>query len=280
MYLSSEGEQLYAYYKHFETDFFKFLKKAKKQSGEKNIHNFRISIKKLKGILKLIELCADQFDAKEHLSPLKKLFKPAGHIRESQVNLIRLHDLSPMDEHAADYITLQQKVIKRERKSFKEKIKNFSPKEITLTRKIIRNYCRVFSKKMIMDKSNAFVHERKTLIRDLLKSMEDVDSIHEIRINLKEITAILGLLNVLKIEGVDSEMLAYLKAYEDDIGLWHDWVILRESLETYLDAHKQDDNTQMRLELALLVEDIKCEEKEFTDSLESFVDGAFDLMSI
>jgi hypothetical protein len=277
MYLSVEGEKLYAYYKHFEKRFFRFLEKAKYKSRENDIHEFRISIKKIKGIYKLIDLLTDEFDNQEHLLPIKRLFKPAGKIRESQVNMLLLKKIESEKKMTRHYTLSQKRNVKKYRKDFDKQIQDFSPKELKRTRQIIKNYCKVFTRNQIINKSKEFVQERQGIIRDLLMQKDNIDAIHKIRITLKEISAILGLLVELEVEELKPETLIELKQYEDDIGLWHDYVILRESIDKFLNRTAYED-IEKRLELSLLIEDIRDEENDFTATLSSFVEGAFDII--
>ncbi len=54
-------------------------------ADEEVLHRIRVALKKIKTIFHIISFCSKNFDAHKEFSPLKKIFKDAGNIREIDV---------------------------------------------------------------------------------------------------------------------------------------------------------------------------------------------------
>ncbi len=277
MYNSIDGEQLYKYYNQYKEVIIEFLKRDKREDWKSEIHEFRVGIKKIKGIFKLIELCSSDFDAKKHLNPYRKLFKPAGFIREAQINLFHLKKLEDSDSYIEIY-KLQQKNIKRiQKEKFKQQIAKFKIEDILLVDNKIAQICNAFSSKLIIDNSKRFISSRKIDIKTLLSEDFNEEHLHEARKKIKEISSILGLLTTLNLFENMNNRIGLLKLYEDRLGLWHDRVVLRNSLNEFIACH-QFVSPESKLKMVLLVEKIKKLEREFTDNLKSFEEEVITLL--
>ncbi len=274
---SFEGEQLFKYYEQYREVIILFLKKKKRKKWKKEIHEFRVSIKKLKGIFKLIELCNSDFDSLKYLSPYKKLFKSAGRIREAQVNLSQLKNLTDSDSYIDVYRMQQKQLIKIQKETFKQLLAKFKAEEITDGDEKVARTCHSFSRDIIVRSSEKFINERKKEIRSLIKHGTDEDSLHETRKKLKEISSIFGLLIRLDLFSEEEIKMDQLKVYEEKLGLWHDRVVLRHSLNDFIDTHHLV-TPDSRLRIVLLIEKIKRLERQFTDDLKTFEKEVFDLL--
>lgn len=272
MYLSKEGKKLFKYYQQYEENFFLFLGKTMGNSDEENIHGFRVTIKKLKSVIKLMGLLTDEFHAKEQFATLKTLFKPAGYMRECQVNLKRLKDFPAYDEFYSRYKKARKKCMKTHRKNFDVSLSTFNPEKIKITGKLLKKHCKVLSSEEIETKSIAFIEGRINKIHKYHRKVEeDVEFVHEIRIKLKEISTVLGLLHTMQPEIVSSDKLAKLKKQEDQIGLWHDYDVLRNSINEFCDTNPAD-CLSLKEDIQTLIAEIEKEEAKFLIQLDSFVD--------
>lgn len=271
MYLSKEGKKLKKYYRHYEEEFYLYLGKTMGSSEESYIHGFRVTIKKLKGVIKLMGLLCADFSSKEQFKPLKMLFKPAGDIRECQVNLKRLKEFPGHEEFYRLYKQARKKCIKAHRQEFDQALSKFKFESVKLTGKALKKHCRILSRESVYINSITFIQERLDLIDEHhVNSKNDTEEVHEIRIQLKEISVVLGLFNHVQAKVVTEEILAILKQYESEIGSWHDYAVLQASVDEFC-TRFPDDYKRLASDIHLLKSEIGVEEEAFLTQLDEFV---------
>jgi CHAD domain-containing protein len=276
MYLSVEGEKIYRFYRKYEERLLYFLEKTKDEIQEEDIHALRVCIKKLKGIQKLIALLSDDFTLTQHFSPLKRLFKPAGDIRDKQVNLRRLKSLP----HEKNLLKSFRRGLKSEINASQEKfhvlVCNFNSSGLKRTRKLVKANCKSYTKHQILATSTLFIRERISGIQYLLENKSE-ENIHQVRINLKEISTVLILLCEIGVESITPKMLSDLKLFENDFGLWHDYYVLGISLNSYVESNT-DLAPEVQKEIACIIDYIAKEENKFIDGADNTVNGAMSII--
>ena len=81
------GKYIYRYYKKEACKILELFENINKNADEKNIHQFRVAIKKLRAVFHLLEMLYPfKFISKDHYKIIKPIFKIAGIIREDQIN--------------------------------------------------------------------------------------------------------------------------------------------------------------------------------------------------
>lgn len=240
-------------------------------SDEGDIHGFRVTIKKLKGVIKLMGLLVDDFSAKDQFAPLKELFKPAGEMRECQVNLKRLKEFTGSDAFYQVYKKARKKCMKSHRAEFDKALVNFDLELLKETGREIKRQCKVLNRQSIYVNSIAFIKRRlKAIDKHYQRSDADTEEVHEIRIQLKEISVVLGLFHHIQPKVITEEVLLKLKEYESEIGKWHDLAVLQASIDEFC-VQFPNDIKGLTEDIQKLKSEISIEEKRFLDQLDLFV---------
>jgi CHAD domain-containing protein len=277
MYKSKEGKKLFKYYSQYEKAFIDALKKTKNDCTENNIYIFRVSIKKLKGVYKLLEVLDKEFDYRNKFEPIKKIFLSAGIIRDSQVNLKRLKYFRKNKRSLDAYIKTQKKSIEKNSQLFSFDLIDFNTEFLMQTNKVIKKTCKTISQKRILKKIVAFAKARIDKINNLMQAERNNDDIHNIRKYLKEVSALLVLLNLIDEKTFTYQSIFALKLFEDKFGIWHDNFVLHESLENYTKTNNSETPENIE-KINILIEEIMQEELKFTNSLQEIVDGSLKLI--
>lgn len=270
MFNSKEGEHLYKYYQDKENrllENYHFLIEA---SEEEHFHQFRVSIKKTRVIFQLLELMSCDFNSTKYLNPLRSVFKPAGNIREEQINLkvISQYKQKESKEKHLYQQYCQTRITKGEKK-FSEKLKEFDPALILKNGKEVKDCCRMLTQEEILGKTMVFIQDRLDTVRDNAANTSDEFMVHQIRTKLKEINAIINILRRIGIEGFNDELISLIRKIELDLGSWHDKVVLYNSIERFLRNQKPDNETRQFFKEVEQV--IEAENQEFLLTLEGQV---------
>lgn len=275
MFISGSGKKLYRYYKEKELVFRENYCSITDSITEQNSHDLRVSIKRMRALFALMELINADFNAKKRLKHYKKIFKPVGKIRELKVNLktLEAYDLSP--ELMTYFLDYSNGLSNKHTENLKDKLEKFNHLSIRKNRKLVKNLCQTLEKKVIKHKSIAFIQNRIETINGLASSTE-ISSIHDIRKKLKEISAVVYLLNKIKLSGFDDELLNQLKSTEDLIGDWHDKEILLEFIQDFLT--KANTTEQVRSEFQTIKNKIIEENNNFVNSLEEILLKTLDVI--
>lgn len=233
-------------YEHLQISFLTFYAKTAKSQGKEDIHQLRVSIKKLRAHLSLIEEASHGlFKKKQHFTLFSPLFKAAGKVREIQVNLMLIQKMD--SKHPASYIeylTVVEHLAKKE--LIKElvlfdlkKLESLNNEMFAIASKITTEEIQEVTTKLIssnLDKTNKL----KTNIHKDRK-------LHKIRIYLKEAGALIDFLPEEKIASKtkkdrrtqqkdlkDSTLKKIVKKINEQIGDWHDYSVLSDSIAYFL----------------------------------------------
>lgn len=230
----ASGKYLYSYYKNKLDSFFEHLDKAKLFPDEKNIHNLRVDIKRIRTVFHLIEMIfPKKLKAKNHYDAFKKIFRRAGEVRELQMNYICfLHYKLPHSVNKEYRLFLKHKE-KKIKKKLKHSINRF---EIALLEKStikIKKLCRAISEKRIRIECKIFIRGVIHKIEMLLALGNNYSIVHKIRIHLKAIEAVGDLYYQMNPKKELKKSLTLIKQNGTLLGNWHDKVILLNSLEHF-----------------------------------------------
>lgn len=242
MYLSESGKHLYQFYKQKEEVFFENFQIIRKNPTVASFHDFRVSIKRIKAIFRLLDLIASDFNSTKHLKPFRTVFNPAGKIREAQVNLITIKRFQPKQDQFEQFERFCKAQEIKYLVKLQDRLKVFNHKGIKVTKKLIKEHSKEIITAEVIKKSGFFIHDRIEIIEENFSVPQDEVSVHQARINLKEISAILTLLKKIDIEGIDNQVITWIKSVEDKLGLWHDQVVLRNAIGKFLNRAKVDES--------------------------------------
>lgn len=238
-------------YKEQEKSFLDHLRSARQLDPEE-IHQLRVSTKKIRSLLRFLEnLTHKKFNKKRLFDLFAPVYKNAGEIR---TNFINTHLLSSY--HSKGVSQFKERLYKQSHKKEKELKKEIGKFDDKRYHKYQKEAIRVFAglnKKTIRKYSDDFV---KKIVSDLHSRLNDLyedETVHYFRKKMKDIKSISTLLFKLNGEKDLKTRLEKIKLTEEMIGNWHDQAILVETLEKYILKQKNEDKglTLLTLDLKL-----------------------------
>ena len=262
-----DGKYLYHFYRKKANSLLKSINKASVTWNIEDIHGIRVEIKKIRVVFQLLEMVVPKkFNVTEHYISFRELFKHTGMIREIQINLIYLEKYN-LDSSAVIPFKkyLQRKEIKL-KNEFNEIMKKFNMVRFIETGEIIKKLCDDISIERIIEKCARFIVKESKRIKKLLAAENTPDEIHKIRKHFKALSAIATLLYNINHKKPLKKLLTNLKKTEIKLGIWHDRVILAESLEQFLKINKNEKSNRL-LPLRKLIAQLADENSELLDKL-------------
>lgn len=228
------------YYNKQVDDIRSFLDSIPGRYKMKDIHQLRVRIKRLKAVFRLLEFMHPvEFRAKDHYHLFKPVFKSAGTIRESQINLSLLKKFKGTDK-------LQ--------KSFSKYIAKLRPEWNTILDNSIKsfNYSRadeigmsinaIFSRNTELELVGIitdFIYSEINRIKNLIDESNDLEYIHEVRIILKNIKPQMVMLWPRDDSTFEKYQYKRLNRTETLIGNWHDRLVLSNALSMFFLAQEK-----------------------------------------
>jgi CHAD domain-containing protein len=221
----------------FINDQFDFLKshisgKAKKFS-KVEIHDLRLSFKKLKSVAFLLEmLLPEKADAQLLMEPLLPLYKKMGQLRDVQVMQTML---SNYEESLGIELQPVVAILKQQIKSVEFEVFDYMEEfKLKGKKKFLKRVKQIednLDKSEIVEISNETIQQLISgITRKLLSNKISDESYHDIRKYLKTIGYIYKLLN----KDLDRNDLMikpkWTKPIEKELGDWHDKIVLRDFL--------------------------------------------------
>ncbi len=228
--------KLVQYYKKTKTSFLKNLDKTRKKAGEKEIHQLRVSIKKLRAGSLLIATFHHKKKKNNNHIELNKLFKSAGKIRDIQVigNCLKAFKLQqPIKIKYLHFLKVKEKNYLNifHKKAHRFKLRYLKEPEVEALCKHTNN--------MLIDKRCKTIMKKECLvINKLIAESYNSKIIHKISIHMKTITALVSLYDSLNGKTKVSKLENKLKLISVKIGGWHDHHILNNSLESFIRKRK------------------------------------------
>ncbi|MGP8214511.1 MAG: CHAD domain-containing protein [Bacteroidia bacterium] len=257
------GKHLSKYYKKELTLFSKHLDSAKALPDEKNIHQLRVDIKRLRAIFRLLEmLFPKKFNAGKHSAVLKPVFKSAGEFREIQVNLAYLSQYK-LPLHADKlYKQFLRKTERKILKKFKKTVGDFDMAGSDKAKNEIKKLCNATRGEKIRENCLLFIQKEAVRIENLSMAGDNPVIIHKIRMHLKSLDAIVSLFYKMNPDKKLNELLSHIKQSGEMIGTWHDKIMLVKSLEIFLIKFENLKSADL-MALIKLLNKIKTEQQFF-----------------
>lgn len=225
------SKELKKYFKSQTASFEKHYKEIIKHRRKKDIHAFRIAIKRIRIFLWFMEVVTDgAFRKKDHYLMLSKLFKVAGRVREIQLNL---QLINTFDQNKHEYaIKNYTESLKKYNQQFVDELHRFPYKRFqNMNMKLAKRINSISDKAYIKAGHELLRRELKNM-RRLNKKNQQIRDLHTMRIHLRRAREIINILrqsNVFEIPGQIRKDLSLLYEY---LGLWHDHYVLLYSLKS------------------------------------------------
>lgn len=228
------GELLYRFYQKRITSFLANLYKARITTEVEDIHQTRVDAKKIFALFALFKLADPQvFKIKEHQPLFKNLFSRSGKIREIQLirEVLETWEKEPGSSVFQEYLKDEERKAIR---MFISAVGKFEEKKISTTNKTVKKLCKNINQKQLMLRLQEFILHHMGKIRELQQTTDDIQAIHEIRKQLKSISAIIQFINDFKQSIHYAGIIQVIKVCEETIGEWHDRVVFLEYLDRFL----------------------------------------------
>ncbi len=206
--------------------------RLQKQLDMEDVHQLRVSIKKLRAFWALSGVIGGLPPMEKKLKKsVRRLFKQAGLVRECQVNIHMLakynrNYLKPFKQWLHTQNELAQSSLKIAIAQFDEKAlihfnENFL---IALTRIPVHQ---------IFGDSMSFIRQKFENVDKLKSASKDRLQLHEIRKELKALHAVLKVIHMLPVRTGLKKMDTKIDRLNDALGDWHDLEVLIHTLKQY-----------------------------------------------
>lgn len=202
-----------------------------------DIHQLRVSTKKIKANLSFFEqLSGQSFSKKEHLRMLQPMFKEAGYLREIQVNLALIDQFD--QQVLSEYMEYMRASSGRLVRILDEKMTTFSFNRWDQLNQKVHIELKDISRHQASDTLTQFIHLKLEKANRLTKDIKDSKKLHKIRVHLKMVTEAARIMAVLKPSEYLSAFRYGLKEFTDLLGNWHDHDVLLISMKSFLESEK------------------------------------------
>ena len=206
------------------------------------IHNFRLSVKRLRVLASLSDLISDDvFDAKSSLREINKLFKRSGRLRDLQVTGQLMtgqqnKDLEPL-------IKLFHQRIAKQRVKFEKALDIFHKGSLDEFERKLYGLLQNVSEKKAVACGHILLATLKSDIHILFHGSTKEKRLHEIRTKLKDIIYLSNIFDErLPVQDYIHISIERLRELGELAGAWHDCLILEVSLGKYLRKHPDTEN--------------------------------------
>ena len=198
-----------------------------KRANERNVHDFRVAVKKINALFDLLAFLAPgKLTPNSQIDQIKNLYKLLGRIRDAHIGgmLCEVY-LRQLDHLEDDLLPLIQKKEKTARKRFSDWKKET---EITLSPSRVEEDLRPFFRidnKTLIHNCDQFAHRQFRNIWQHLHTQQS-DKWHKVRMESKSIRYTLELGQKLSPNSGREEVLDKMRLIGDLLGDWHDRIIL------------------------------------------------------
>lgn len=207
--------------------------------GVNNIHNIRVNIKKLRALYKLLErLSGKMFSEKQHAILFKKIFRETGKLRDIQIKTKILDNYKSAEsvKKLFGYIDASKE---QALKSIRNSLADFNFQKYSESENLVKELITELPSAEIENECVKFIIRSAKKIKRQLESEKSTEQIHEIRKLLKELHAASDILFLIKESKALKNFLKLVKNTEENLGKWHDNIILLVSLSEFFNNLKK-----------------------------------------
>ena len=239
--------------------------------GVEDLHKLRVEIKKQRAFLRFLEILSEGgFSRKAYYKILASIFKPGGRLRETHVNqsLVLLYRSYALD----NYKHFLSKRNKRQTKKLGKALRKFNLDGLNNLNSIVAEILTDVELEKIRHKALGFLNYELQTIRSLRPFIASDNDLHQIRFHTKALGYITKFINELSPAQQLNDLLRMAKPTEKLIGNWHDRVVLRNSLDSYLQKHPGAPDTEEARKLIRQINNRnKASLKTIADRLDGFI---------
>lgn len=202
----------------------KRLKPKKTASTPKRIHNFRLTVKRLRALIRLLDSISHEPSHGYLFKPFKKVYRKTGYLRDLHVQWKLIKYLKSQSPKEANI--LLKSIEKKEISNSKEVNRQF----LKLDSKGIKNILEYFEEhlasgfKISFDDYNSFISQKIGTIKNLIGTDYEDHTLHDIRKQLKELVYTLEVLQIQNFNlDIPDETIEWLNNLQEKLGKWNDW---------------------------------------------------------
>jgi CHAD domain-containing protein len=230
------GEFLNRFYRKRTTSFLANIYKASITGDSRDIHRGRLDVKKIFALYGLFEMLdPSAFKHRGGYKLFRPLYRQAGKIREIQVNFLLLESLRPQGAVPDLFLDWLREEERKAVQKFLQLVKKFREPELAATDKLIGKICKSSSIVKLRSKTSGYIKSRALKVNELMSEEPGDKDIHKIRQNLKAMSTIATLVHSIKPGKRLDKVITELNKTEMMIGDWHDRVVLKDSIERFLE---------------------------------------------
>lgn len=228
---------LYRYYLREIDDMHSFMEVIPGHYRFKDLHSLRVRIKRIKSIYRLLEYAyPEEFRAKTYNRLFKAVFKSAGLIRESQINLRLLRGYPYAESLRKAYYRYLVRLRPGWKEDLDKSINYFDYASLDEHKTKVEELISRTTVTGLIDIIDRFIRSEAGKVRNMLDRQDDLKYFHEVRIVLKNIKPLLALIWRRKDNSYTRDDYDHLNDTEKFIGQWHDRAVLCRSLREGLDS--------------------------------------------
>jgi CHAD domain-containing protein len=217
--------KLSRYFSHQVKEIKAFFQKVDQSITDEDIHNLRLSVKKLRALFTLINAVVPSFKMQYALIPFELLFDQAAKVREARLQYQMIPQL-PATPVTQSYRSKLKRTAEKERKSLAAQCTTKAWKELKTTSKKVE----ASLNKVSMKKAKDFIaKQKKKLKKKITPDPIPPNELHDVRKSIKNQQYFEKMFKL-------KPALAFSGALEELIGQWHDEVVLLEGLQKAKDS--------------------------------------------
>ncbi|MCB9232847.1 MAG: CHAD domain-containing protein [Bacteroidia bacterium] len=226
-----ENHLIQHYYRELGT-FREHFAQTRAGLGRDDIHQLRVSIKKLRAILHLLELAGKgAWSTAGLLDLFAQLFKKAGKVREAQINLGLVENEAA--ECLGSYSKSQEKKLLHRKEKLHAQLEQFDFEKLDQLNQELSQNTKNLLNQTVFEEGTRFVEESLQEVDGLRKKIKDDEVLHDIRIKLKAVHEVLSILADLSPTEELLKFKAEIKMINELIGEWHDHTVLGSSIQEF-----------------------------------------------
>jgi len=263
---NSENKQLFEYYIEKIHPILISVKDIVHIHSADDIHKLRVDLKKIKALFYLFEIAEPKkFNADKHYAIFEHIFDQAGKIREAQMNQFCLDKYKLADSTVLPFKKFLNRKEKKSKRKFSNLIVEFNNKKINDVDHEVKKLCHNISNDKILKHSSVFISKKIKKIKNI-PEVPDNKTLHNVRKNLKSISAISSLLYSLDPSKKLAASQIRIKKAETLIGDWHDQIVFEQSLNEFF-KRKKNESDEALLPLQKLLKNMEIKNQKVAKSI-------------
>ena len=180
---------LISYFRQQRQLFLRHLYRTLKDNNVEDLHQLRVTIKRLRALWSLVEVISKgSYTKNEHRKLTGTLFKKGGKVREAQVNAEVIKSLH--EEYLKSSSKFMKKAEQKANVHLVAAILLFDLKELNRLDQHLESVIKGIPDKVVFTESLSFISGKIKRVRKLMKQLPDHHILHKIRIQLKSVSAI------------------------------------------------------------------------------------------